>query len=74
MSALTPEQVVQAIDTEWPLAVEHAGFAEDELTLWKAEESPPELHGIAAHCFGPIKIPLRHTHFLQSSTQKPHLR
>lgn len=59
MSALTRDQLVQAIDTEWPLAMAHAGFTEGELTLWKAETSPSELDGIAAQCFGPYQDPDR---------------
>lgn len=53
MPQIPRDTLIKLIDLEWPLAVEHAGIPQEKLSLWKAETTPDDLKGIAAHHFGP---------------------
>jgi len=57
MGALTQDQVIQAVRTEWPAALSDAGLEESDAALWQTDETPEELRDVAAMYFLPHRRP-----------------
>jgi hypothetical protein len=54
MSIIDRQQMLEAVDIEWPKVVQHAPELRDhDLSLWKSEQWPQKLRDVAAQWFPP---------------------
>jgi hypothetical protein len=53
LPTLPPDDFGRIINKEWPKAVRHSQIPHERLSLWRGEETPPELRSVAAHYFAP---------------------